>query len=263
MSNLEALILGVIQGLTEFLPISSSGHLELGSYFLKVNSSNNLLFAIIVHGATALSTIAVFRKEILSLTKDLFQFKWNEGTEYVSKLVLSMIPVGIVGVLFESEIESFFGGKIIFVASMLLVTGLILLSTRLIKPQNNSISYFNAFIIGLAQAVAILPGISRSGATIATSLLLGVDKEKATRFSFLMVLAPILGALMLKVMDLAEDPSLAGDIGVSSLIIGFIAAFISGLAACSWMIQIVKKGKLSYFAIYCFVVAFIVYLLLL
>ncbi len=263
MSNLEALILGVIQGLTEFLPISSSGHLELGSYFLKVNSSNNLLFAIIVHGATALSTIAVFRKEILSLTKDLFQFKWNEGTEYVSKLVLSMIPVGIVGVLFESEIESFFGDKIIFVASMLLVTGLILLSTRLIKPQNNSISYFNAFIIGLAQAVAILPGISRSGATIATSLLLGVDKEKATRFSFLMVLAPILGALMLKVMDLAEDPSLAGDIGVSSLIIGFIAAFISGLAACSWMIQIVKKGKLSYFAIYCFVVAFIVYLLLL
>lgn len=263
MSNLEALILGVIQGLTEFLPISSSGHLELGSYFLKVNSSNNLLFAIIVHGATALSTIAVFRKEILSLTKDLFQFKWNEGTEYVSKLVLSMIPVGIVGVLFESEIESFFGGKIIFVASMLLVTGLILLSTRLIKPQNNSISYFNAFIIGLAQAVAILPGISRSGATIATSLLLGVDKEKATRFSFLMVLAPILGALMLKVMDLAEDPSLAGDIGVSSLIIGFIAAFISGLVACSWMIQIVKKGKLSYFAIYCFVVAFIVYLLLL
>jgi len=263
MSNLEALILGVIQGLTEFLPISSSGHLELGSYFLNVNSGDNLLFAIIVHGATALSTVVVFRKEILSLATDLLQFKWNEGTKYVSKLALSMIPVGIVGVLFEAEIESFFGGKIIFVASMLLITGLLLLSTRLIKPQNNSISFFNAFIIGLAQAVAILPGISRSGATIATSLFLGVDKEKATRFSFLMVLAPILGALLLKVKDLIGDPSLAGNIGVSSLIIGFIAAFISGLAACTWMIQIVKKGKLSYFAIYCFVVAFIVYVLLL
>lgn len=263
MSIFEALILGVVQGLTEFLPISSSGHLELGSYFMDISSGNNLLFAIIVHGATALSTIVVFRQDIFSLSKELLEFRWNEGTQYLSKLAISMIPVGIVGVLFEKEIELFFGGKIIFVAAMLCLTGLILLSTRLIKPKNGSITYSKAIIIGLAQAVAILPGISRSGATISTALLLGVDKEKAARFSFLMVLAPILGALLLKVKDLVENPSIAGDLEIASLVVGFFAAFVSGLAACTWMLQIVKKGKLSYFAVYCFVVATIVFITLL
>ncbi|MDH5366976.1 MAG: undecaprenyl-diphosphate phosphatase [Cyclobacteriaceae bacterium] len=254
MNFIEALILGIIQGLTEFLPVSSSGHIELGAVLLNVQSKDNLLFSIIVHGATALSTIVVFRKTIIQIIVELLEFKWNESTQFITKIIISMIPVGIAGVFFEKQIESFFGGNVIFVASMLLVTGLLLTFTYFTNSQKKDVNYWKALIIGLAQAIAILPGISRSGATISTAILLGVDKEKATKFSFLMVLPPILGAMLLKIKDLIEQPELINNISFPVLSVGFIAAFISGVIACSWMVNIVKRGKLIYFAIYCIIV---------
>lgn len=256
MGIIEAIILGIIQGLTEFLPVSSSGHIELGSYLLNIESQDNLLFSIIVHGATALSTIIVFRKDILEIIVGLLEFKWNESTQFATKIIISMIPVGIVGVLFEEQIESFFTGKIVFVASMLAVTGILLLFTFFTKAKNNKVDYFRAFVIGIAQAIAIFPGISRSGSTIATALFLGVEKSNAARFSFLMVLPPILGATLLKTLDFIENPTIAEGTSGAALVAGFIAAFLSGLLACQWMIRIVKRGKLIYFAIYCFIVSF-------
>lgn len=254
MDIIEALILGIIQGLTEFLPVSSSGHIELGAVLLNVQSKDNLLFSIIVHGATALSTIVVFRKTIIQIIAELFEFKWNESTQFITKIIISMVPVGIAGVFFEKQIESFFGGNVTFVASMLLITGVLLSITYFANNPKKEVNYWKALIIGLAQAIAILPGISRSGATISTAILLGVDKEKATKFSFLMVLPPILGVMLLKVKELVEQPELASNISLPVLSVGFIAAFISGIIACSWMINIVKKGKLIYFAIYCIIV---------
>ena len=259
MSLLEAIILGIIQGLTEFLPVSSSGHIEIGAYLLDVQSSDNLLFAIIVHAATALSTIVIFRKDIIEIIKDLFKFEWNESTQFVAKVALSMIPVGIIGVLFEDKIEALFAGNIAFVAFMLLITGFLLTITYYTKDGTKKVTFGRAIIIGLAQAIAILPGISRSGTTIATSLYLGVEKSRATRFSFLMVLPPILGAALLKTLDFIKEPELAaGDISGVALIAGFIAAFASGLLACQWMIRIVRQGKLIYFAVYCIIVALVV-----
>lgn len=257
MSLLEALILGIIQGLTEFLPVSSSGHLQIGAAILGINSSDNLLFTILVHGATVLSTIIVFWKEIISIIKGLFKFELNEETKLVFYIILSMIPVGIVGVFFESQVEQFFDGQVIFVASMLMVTGFLLLATHYLKAKNTTgeLSYTKSIIIGLSQAFAVLPGISRSGATIATGLIIGVDKEKATRFSFLMVIPPILGATLLKIKDLFEEPSLHADISSGALIVGFTGALVFGIIACRWMINIVKKGSLIYFAYYCFVAA--------
>tara|TARA_R110000868_G_scaffold144753_1_gene364084 strand:- start:811 stop:1605 length:795 start_codon:yes stop_codon:yes gene_type:complete len=254
MTFLEAIILGIIQGLTEFLPVSSSGHLEIGTVLLGVKSKDNLLFSIVVHGATALSTIVVFRKDILLIIKDILKFEWNDSVEFSLKIIISMIPVGVVGVLFEDKISSFFGGQILLVGSMLILTGLLLLFTFFKGQSSGNVTYPKAILIGIAQAIAIMPGISRSGATISTALLLGVDKEKAAKFSFLMVLIPILGATLLKVKDLIETPELASDISSLSLIAGFLAAFASGLLACKWMISIVKKGKLIYFAIYCFII---------
>lgn len=254
MSIIEAIILGIVQGLTEFLPVSSSGHIELGKAILNIQTTDNLLFSIVVHGATALSTIIVFRKEIIDIFKGLFQFKNNESLHYALKIFISMIPVGIIGVLFEDKIEALFTGNVLFVGFMLIITGILLSITFYIKDTTKDISYGRAIVIGLAQAVAILPGISRSGSTISTALILGVDKEKATRFSFIMVLLPIIGATLLKVKDYIETPTLSGGISISALVIGFITAFVSGLIACTWMIKIVKKGKLIYFAYYCFVV---------
>jgi undecaprenyl-diphosphatase len=253
MSIIEAIILGIIQGLTEFLPVSSSGHIELGKYFLGVETTDNLLFSIIVHGATALSTIIVFRKDILIIVKDLFAFAWNESTQFSAKILLSMIPVGVIGVLFEDRIEALFGGQITLVASMLLFTGVLLGFTYFAKNTSGDISFGKAIIVGLAQAVAILPGISRSGSTIATGLLLGIDKEKMTRFSFLMVLPPIIGATLLKVKDYLGAPEIASDISATALALGFLSAFVAGIIACTWMVNIVKRGKLIYFAIYCLI----------
>jgi len=249
VSILEAIILGLVQGLTEFLPVSSSGHLELGKAILDVKNADNLTFSVIVHGATVLSILVVFRKDILALIRGLFAFKWNDETKFVSLLLVSAIPTAIVGLLFEEQIEALFSGKILLVGCMLLITALLLFTTRYAPKQKKEIGFFEAIIVGIAQTIAILPGISRSGATISTSLLLGIDREKATRFSFLMVLIPIIGATFLKTLDLFENPTALQSEGMPMLA-GFIAAFVSGLLACSWMLRLVKKGKIYYFAIY-------------
>jgi undecaprenyl-diphosphatase len=254
MSIIEAILLGIVQGLTEFLPVSSSGHIEIGTHLLGIESSEHLLFSILVHGATALSTVVVFRNDILQITRDLLKFQWNSSTKFVAMLALSMIPVGIVGVGFEKEIEAFFSGNMLLVGSMLLITSTLLFFTYYAKQKLGEVTFLSAFIIGIAQAVAIMPGISRSGATISVGLLLGIDREKAARFSFLMVIVPILGAALLKTKDVIQHPELASGISGGALIGGFLAAFLSGLWACSWMLTLVKKGKLTYFAIYCAVV---------
>ena len=253
MGWLEAIIMGIIQGLTEFLPVSSSGHLEIGSAILGIQAGDNLLFAVFVHAATALSTIVVFRKDIADIFKGLLAFQWNEATEYAFKIGLSMIPVLIVGLFFKDTVEGFFTSNLLLVGSMLIITASLLLFTHFKKQNEGSVSWLGSFIIGLAQAFAILPGISRSGATIATGLLLGFDKSKVTRFSFLMVLVPILGASLLELKDYLESPSDSHQISAVALALGFISAFVAGFIACKWMINIVRKGKLTYFAIYCFI----------
>lgn len=253
MTWIEAFILGVIQGLTEFLPVSSSGHLEIGAVLLDVQANDNLLFAVVVHLATALATIVVFKDDILVLLKDIFRFQWNESTQFVVKIGLSMIPVFIVGVFFKDEVEAFFIGNLFLVGSMLLLTGGLLLFAHYKNDGSKSVGYVAALIIGISQAIAVLPGISRSGATISTALILGVERSKAARFSFLMVLIPIVGASLLQLKDYAENPA-AHQVSTYVLIIGFLAAFVSGFFACKWMISIVKKGKLTHFAIYCFIV---------
>lgn len=255
MDWLEALILGIVQGLTEFLPVSSSGHLELGKVILGVEAEKSLIFTVVVHGATVLSTIFVFHKDLWILLKGLFAFKWNDETKYISKILISMIPVVIVGLFFAEEIESFFTGNVVFVGSMLIITALLLTFTYLKKSNLRKISFIDSFIIGIAQASAVLPGISRSGATISTGLMLGNKRELIAKFSFLMVLIPIIAA---NVKDLfTGEMASESSIGAVPLLIGFFAAFISGLLACKWMIGIVKKGKLIYFAIYCFIIGLI------
>jgi undecaprenyl-diphosphatase len=251
MNIFEALILGLLQGLTEFLPISSSGHLELGQKLFGLSGENNLTFTVVVHGATVLSTIVVFFKEIWQLLKGSFELKWNEPTQYLLKIALSMIPVLIIGLLYEEQIEQLFSGNMVLVGSMLLVTAGLLAFTWFKRDNQKEIGWLQAFIIGVAQAIAVIPGISRSGATISTGLLLGVKKEYVAKFSFLMVLVPVIGANILKIKDFSGMES---EVSVLVLLTGFIAAFISGLLACSWMINIVKKGKLIWFAVYCFVI---------
>ncbi len=253
---IEAIVLGIIQGLTEFLPVSSSGHLELAKFFLNDDSvaDQSMLMTVMLHGATALSTIIVFRKEVMEILKGLFQFKWNEQTIFSLKIVISMIPAAIIGVLFDEQMELLFDKQILLVGIMLIITGLLLFLADRAKNTNKSVSYSNALVIGIAQAIAILPGISRSGATISTSVLLGIDRERAAKFSFLMVVPLIFGKI-------AKD-LLSGEVVFSSeillpLSIGFIAAFATGLLACTWMIKLVKSSKLSYFAYYCFIVAII------
>ncbi len=255
MDWLKALILGIIQGLTEFLPISSSGHLEIGKVLLGVNTEQSLLFTVIVHGATVFSTIVVFRKELVKIFGGLFKLNLNSETHYSFKLIVSMIPVGIVGVFFKQDVESFFTGNLVFVGYMLIITALLLAFTFFAKQKSNNISYGNALIIGIAQAIAVMPGISRSGATIATSLLLGNSRESAAKFSFLMVILPIIGENTIEI--LSNDIIIEKSHEMSSLIVGFIAAFITGLIACKWMINIVKKGKLIYFAGYCLLVGLV------
>lgn len=255
MNEFQALLLGILQGLTEFLPVSSSGHLEIGHHLLGISGHNNLLFAVVVHVATVLSTLVVFRKDIIELIKGLFEFKWNESTIYISKLVFSSIPVLVLGLFFKDEIEQLFTGNLVLVGSMLIFTSLLLSLTHFARTNDGKITFLKAFIIGIAQALAVIPGISRSGATIATGLLLQNKKDDVARFSFLMVLIPILGAAFL---DIAGGEITSNEsVGVIPLLVGFIAAFVSGLLACSWMIRVVKRGKLIYFAIYCLVIGVI------
>ena len=252
MDWIEALILGLIQGLTEYLPVSSSGHLAIGAALFGIEGEENLAFTIVVHVATVFSTLVVLWKEISWIFKGLFKWQMNDETRYVLNIIVSMIPVGIVGVFFKDEVEAIFGSGLMVVGCCLLLTALLLTFSYYYKPrQKPTISMRDAFIIGLAQACAVLPGLSRSGSTIATGLLLGNDKSKLAQFSFLMVIPPILGQALLDGIALAQGQNIAGDIPASSLLVGFLAAFVSGCLACKWMINIVKKGKLIYFAIYC------------
>jgi undecaprenyl-diphosphatase len=256
MDVIEAIVLGIIQGLTEFLPVSSSGHLELAKAVLGDTSVpvESLTFTVVLHFATALSTLVIFRKEVAEIFKGLFQFKWNDESKFSVKIIISMIPAVIIGLLFEEQLESFFGGKILLVGVMLLVTAVLLLFADTAQSTDKKVSFSDSVIIGVSQAIAMLPGISRSGATISTSVLLGIDRTKAARFSFLMVVPLIFGKI-------GKD-ILGGDLSFQSsemlpIAAGFIAAFLAGLVACKWMIALVKKSKLSYFSLYCAVVGFI------
>ena len=253
MDILEAIVLGIIQGLTEFLPVSSSGHLELAKAILGDSSvaEESLTFTVVLHFATALSTLVVFKKEVIEIFKGLFQFRWNTEFKFSLKIIISMLPAVIVGLLFEKELESFFGGRILLVGSMLLLTAVLLLLADKAKNTKKEVSFLNAVLIGVSQAIAMLPGISRSGATISTSVLLGIDRTRAAKFSFLMVVPLIFGKI-------GKD-LLSGDLNLQSseiipILTGFIAAFLAGLLACKWMISIVKNSKLSYFSIYCAII---------
>jgi undecaprenyl-diphosphatase len=256
MSWLEAFILGIVQGLTEFLPVSSSGHLEIGQALLGTSGEDNLTFSIVVHAATVFSTLFILWKEVAQLFKGTFTTtKWNDDKNYVAMILVSMIPVFIVGMFFKEQVESLFGSGLLVVGICLCVTAILLyFSEWLSKRRANighEVGFKDAIIIGLAQAVAVLPGLSRSGTTIATGLLCGVKKESVTKFSFLMVLIPILGEASLELLDLITGEVVATSIGLVPLLVGFVAAFISGCIACRFMINIVRRQKLIYFAIYC------------
>lgn len=256
MTWLEALILGLVQGLTEFLPVSSSGHLEIGKVLLNVEVKEDLTFTVLVHFATVLSTITVFFSEIRDLTRGVFAFRWNDETKYVARLLFSMIPVLLVGILFREQVESLFSGNLRLVGGALLITAALLISTQLVKAGNRKIPFLDAFLMGIAQAAAVIPGISRSGATISTGLLLGNNRGEVARFSFLMVLIPIIGAALLDILSLSSQPD-GPAVGIASLVTGFLAAYIAGFLACKWMIRLVKKGNLYWFALYCAVVGIV------
>jgi len=256
MDVIDSIILGIIQGLTEFLPVSSSGHLEIGKVILGDNSvpEESLLFTVVLHFATALSTIVVFRKDILNILRGFLFFKWNEDTKFITKIIVSMLPAIVIGLFFEDQLEQLFGGNILLVGWMLIVTAILLFLADKAKNTDRKVTYKNAFVIGIAQAIAMIPGISRSGATISTSVLLGNDKTKAARFSFLMVVPLIFGKIA---KDIFSGELSFESHNITALSLGFMAAFISGLFACTWMMALVKKSKLSYFAIYCVVVGLI------
>ena len=256
MSWWEALILGLLQGLTEFLPVSSSGHLEIGQALLGTSGEENLTFAIVVHAATVLSTLVILWKEVAQLFRGTFTTpKWNEDKNYVAMILVSMIPVFVVGMFFKEQVEGLFGSSLLVVGICLCVTAILLYFSEWLSKRRagigHEVGYKDAIIIGLAQAVAVLPGLSRSGTTIATGLLCGVKKESVTKFSFLMVLIPILGEAFLELLDVLSGEVVAGSLGIMPLLVGFVAAFLSGCLACRFMINIVRRQKLIYFAIYC------------
>lgn len=263
METIEALILGLLQGLTEYLPVSSSGHLAIGSHILGIEAEENLMFTVAVHVATVLSTLVVLGGEIIRLVRGTFGpfnagasglARLNADQRYMLNILVSMIPIFVVGIFFKDAVESIFGQGLLVVGCCLLVTAGLLAYSYLSKPrQKESISLLDAFIIGIAQAVAVLPGLSRSGSTIATGLILGNNKAHMAQFSFLMVIPPILGEALLDTIKAAKEGFSAafGDLSVMALVVGFVAAFVSGIAACKWMIGIVRRGKLIYFAYYC------------
>lgn len=267
MNWLQALLLGIVQGLTEFLPVSSSGHLMIVRDLLGVDGDGFMDFTVTVHLATVLSTVIVFWKPICKLLAGLFKFRYNDETDYVFKIVVSMVPIAVVGLLFKDKVEALFSDNLFTVAVCLIVTAILLylsdISGRRKKaaPEEesvarNGISYWQALTVGLSQAVAVAPGLSRSGTTIATGLLCGVRREVMAQFSFLMVLVPIIGEQFLDlVKSLTGDAVLGGGLGPVCLVTGFLAAFLSGLFACKVMIAIVRKARLTWFAIYCLVVS--------
>jgi len=258
MSWFEAMILGLIQGLTEFLPVSSSGHLEIAKSLFGVNPEASFYFTVAVHGATVLSIVVVFWREIVTLARGTLKFRMNDETSYVLKIIVSMIPVGIAGLLLKDPIEKMFNGNMVFVGFMLLITSLLLAGAHFIRKRNRTITYLDAFIIGIAQAFAVIPGISRSGATIATGLIIGNSKDKIARFSFLMVLVPVIAANLLEILT-GEINS--GSSGAGIIMIGFFAAFFSGYLACRWMVELVKRSKLIWFSIYCVIIGLLAVLL--
>jgi undecaprenyl-diphosphatase len=256
MTWIEALILGIVQGLTEFLPVSSSGHLEIGKVLLNVEIMEDITFTVLVHAATVLSTITVFYSEIRDLFRGLFAFRWNQETHYIARIGVSMVPVMIVGIFLEDRVESLFSGNLVLVGSALLVTAALLVSTQLVKAGTGKIPFLDAFLMGIAQAIAVIPGISRSGATISTGLLMKNERGEVARFSFLMVLIPIIGAAFLKLLSLPSSGEEAS-ISALALVTGFLAAYLSGVLACRWMIRLVRKGNLYWFALYCALVGII------
>ena len=273
MNDIQALILGLVQGLTEYLPVSSSGHLEIGKMLLGIDSeAGGLTFDIIVHIATVFATLVVLWKEIAWIFRGLLKFEWNDETKYTMNILISMIPVGIVGFFFKDSIEALYTNehiRALVVGSCLIITAILLTLTYFYQPrEREKISPLHAFIIGIAQVCAVLPGLSRSGSTIATGLLLGNSKQKLAQFSFLMVIPPILGEALLDFKHifapsaeyLAEHGATT-PISTSAIIIGFLAAFISGCFACKWMISLVKKCKLIYFGIYCAIIGVLVLIL--
>ncbi len=260
MNLFEAIVLGLIQGLTEFLPVSSSGHLEIGKALFELDKGKNFYFTIAVHGATVLSTIVVFRKELADLIRGVFKFRMNEETGYVLRIFVSMIPLAIIGFFLKEEVEGLYSGNMLLIGLMLLVTSLLLTIGHFASGKGRSITYRDAFIIGLAQAFAAIPGISRSGATIATGMMLGNRKDELARFSFLMVLIPILGANFLEVVSSTDK--MTESLSPAVLIAGTLTAFISGYAACKWMINIVRKSKMIWFAAYCLLVGLLTILFL-
>lgn len=262
MEWFEAVILGLVQGLTEFLPVSSSGHLEIGKVLLGVETTDDLMFTTMVHAATVLSTIVVFRKQIFGLLKGFFKFRYNDETDYLFKIAVSIIPVMIVGLFFKDHVEALFGSIKVVGFALLLTSALLFFSDLASKPgkdvqkpeseARNGISYWQAFVVGLAQALAVVPGLSRSGTTISTGLICGVRRDVMAQFSFLMVLIPILGESFL---ELVGGEFASSSVGALPLLLGFVSAFVSGLFACKVMIALVKKAKLSWFAIYCLIAA--------
>ena len=275
MNSLQALLLGLLQGLTEYLPVSSSGHLAIGAYLFGVDGEESMAFTIVVHVATVLSTLVILWREIVWILRGVWCqltgkvsaqsagssscSSLNAETRYAINILISMIPVGIVGLFFKEQVEEIFGSGLTIVGIMLLVTAALLVFSYYARPrQRENISPLHAFLIGIGQAFAVMPGLSRSGTTIATGLLLGNKKESMAQFSFLMVIPPILGEALLDVLKLMKGDEAFGDIEFLPLAVGFLAAFVSGCAACRWMISIVRKGKLLYFGIYCALVALLV-----
>jgi undecaprenyl-diphosphatase len=247
MNWFEAIILGLFQGLTEFLPVSSSGHLELGKYLFGIDAESNFYFSVVVHGATVLSTVLVLWKEIRGLIVGSLKFRMNEETKYVLKIIVSMIPVGIAGIFLNEIAAEYFTGNMIALGIQFFMTALLLFLTLFIKPKEKPLGYFDAFVVGLAQAFAILPAVSRSGATIATGMMLGVKKEEIAKFSFLMVLVPVIGANLMEMRSGSISTTITPFLPI---VLGFITAFVSGYFACKWMISLVKKGNLVWFAVY-------------
>lgn len=258
MSWWQSIILGLIQGLTEFLPVSSSGHLAIGKEILGVEAAQDLVFEVVVHAATVLATIIVFRKQILNLLKGLFRFKYNDETDYIFKIAVSMVPVFVVGVFFKDAVESLFSSLLVVGLALVVTSMLLFFSDRFsfapkqdVQKSRNGISYIQALIVGLGQALAVIPGLSRSGTTISTGLLSGVERSVVAQFSFLMVLVPILGEAFL---DIVGGDMGSSSVGTLPLVLGFMSAFVSGLFACKVMIALVKKAKLKWFALYCAIV---------
>ena len=255
MYVIEALILGLIQGFTEYLPVSSSGHLAIGAALFGIEGEENLAFTVAVHVATVLSTLVILWKEVAWLLKGACRCQMNDEMRYLINILVSMIPIGIVGVFFKDQVEAIFGSGLMVVGCCLLLTAALLAFSYYAKPRpKEHITPGAAFVIGLAQACAVMPGLSRSGSTIATGLLLGIDKSRLAQFSFLMVIPPILGEALLDTLKMVKGEDVVGDIPMLSLAVGFVAAFVAGCVACRWMINLVKRGKLIGFAMYCAIV---------